>query len=264
MRKTGNAAGGEVRSWERRLFSLFCGTCYNTIMEKVLVAVLKCPEDLDILLREKWYRIPIKYAPKREYRVIAFYQNASFGARAKRIEYYGITGRTELCKRGELVKDGLRPDEKYIKVQILRTVKLKKPVINRTGMRVLFKYTVFSKLYSSADIGELFNIPDIDGPVEDMLKALRIKYKKEFTVTLKNKKRYRFDFALFTGGRIIDLECDGEKWHALKARRLYDAERDKALIAEGYEVVRLKESVIVEAPDLCFNRIKGLMPKGRA
>ncbi len=61
----------------------------------VLVAVLKTPRDLRLLLREKRYRIPLAFLPKRRFTHIAFYEpQTTFGKRGKRIAYYAkVTGR---------------------------------------------------------------------------------------------------------------------------------------------------------------------------
>lgn len=54
----------------------------------VLVGVLKNKRDLNILLTEKWYRIPVAHAPRRQFNYLAFYQPALFGRQGKCIRYY--------------------------------------------------------------------------------------------------------------------------------------------------------------------------------
>ena len=54
----------------------------------VLVGVLKDKRDLNILLTENWYRIPVAHAPTRQFKYLAFYQPALFGRQGKRIQYY--------------------------------------------------------------------------------------------------------------------------------------------------------------------------------
>ena len=61
----------------------------SKIMSKdgiVLVGVLKNKRDLGILLQKHWYRIPVRYLPKKKFDYIAFYQPLVFGRRGKRIE----------------------------------------------------------------------------------------------------------------------------------------------------------------------------------
>lgn len=229
-------------------------------MNKVLIAVLKTQRDLNILLEKQWYRIPKKYAPKRKYDIIAFYQPANFKERGKQIQYYGVVSSKHLCKRRELIDDGIDSEQIYYKVSFLRIVKLKNPIINENKLRVSFKYTTFGKLYSSSDLGELFNIPDIEKMVESILKELKLNYKREFVVKTNKGKSYRLDFCVFFKKEKIDIECDGEKWHSLKAQKIIDNKRDDDLKKMGFHVLRLKESEIVNgtAPTLIRLKTKSL------
>ncbi|MCD6578156.1 DUF559 domain-containing protein [bacterium] len=215
-------------------------------MNKVLIAVLKNKKDLEILLKEKWYRIPKKYAPKREYDIIAFYQPAKFKGNGKRIKYYGVVRSKRLCKRKELINDGIDPEKIYYKVTFLRIVQLEHPIINENKLRISFKYTNFGKLYSSKNLGELFDIPDIEGKIEGVLKALKLDYKREYIVKTKESKIYRLDFCVFINDVKIDIECDGEKWHALKQQKMIDNKRDHDLEKMGFKVLRLKEKEIIK------------------
>ncbi len=230
-------------------------------MNRVLIAVMKRPKDLDILLKEKWYRIPKKYAPKREYDIIAFYQPASFKERGKRIEYYGIVRSTRLCKRKELINDGINPDKIYYKVIFSRIIRLRHPILNENKLRVSFKYTTFGNLYSSKNLGELFDIPDIEGKIERILQELKLDYSREYVVKTHLGKIYRLDFCIFIEGEKIDLECDGEKWHSLKMQRIIDAKRDEELRDMGFKILRLKESEIVNDIDLCKKKINKTFSK---
>ena len=54
----------------------------------VLVGVLRDKRDLNILLKENWYRIPVAQAPRRRFDYLAFYQPLLFCHQGKRIRYY--------------------------------------------------------------------------------------------------------------------------------------------------------------------------------
>ncbi len=224
-------------------------------MNKILIAVLKAQRDQDILLKEKWYRIPVKYAPKHKYDIIAFYQPANFKESGKRIEYYGIVRSSKICKRKKLIKDGIRSDDQYYKISFFRIVKLKDPIVNDAKLRVSFKYTTFAKLYSSSNMGELFDVPDIEGMVEGILQKLKLSYKREYVVKATGNKRYRLDFAVFLKDKTIDIECDSEKWHSLKAQKLIDSKRNSDLRALGFEIIRLREDDIVNNKEACIKNI---------
>ena len=69
----------------------------------VLVGVLKNKSDLNILLKEKWYRIPKAHMLKRQFDYLAFYQPASFGRQGKRIQYYARVLNYQTIKRKDLL-----------------------------------------------------------------------------------------------------------------------------------------------------------------
>ena len=227
-------------------------------LKNVLIAVIKNKRDFDILLKEKWYRIPIKYAPKKKYDIIAFYQPASFKENGKRIEFYGIIKSYAIYKRSELIDEHIRENEKYYKILFKNIVKLKNPIINKNKMRISFKFTNLDKLMNSGNIGELFDIPDIEGKIEDVLKNMGINYKREFIVKTKNSKIYRLDFAVFYKDKKIDIECDGTKWHSIKSQRIIDEKRDIALRKLGWHILRLKEKDIVNNIHSCIRKINNL------
>ena len=63
----------------------------------VLVGVLKNRADLRILLRERWYRVPALFTPKRQFTHVAFYQPATFERGGKRIRYTPASRRERRC-----------------------------------------------------------------------------------------------------------------------------------------------------------------------
>jgi hypothetical protein len=56
----------------------------------VLVGIMNSRRDWDIVRRERWYRIPLKSAPRgiRAARFLAFYQTKVFGPERWAINYY--------------------------------------------------------------------------------------------------------------------------------------------------------------------------------
>lgn len=54
----------------------------------VLIGVVNRKKDLEIALKEHWYRMPLKYAPKKEADFLALYQTHRFGKMGKLINYY--------------------------------------------------------------------------------------------------------------------------------------------------------------------------------
>ncbi len=97
--------------------------------KNVLVGVLKSKNDLRILFREHWYRIPLAFAPQRRFTHIAFYQPTVFGKEGKRILYYARVLKKNIIPRIELLpKETRHPraNDNYLKITFRRIEKLRK------------------------------------------------------------------------------------------------------------------------------------------
>jgi hypothetical protein len=111
-------------------------------MKSVLVGVLKSTHDLEILLRKKWYRIPLAFVPKRRFTHVAFYEpKTGFGARGGRIRYYARVSRVTVQKRVELLpqeRAHCRAQDDYLKCSFRKIEKLARPVRNSIPRRGFF------------------------------------------------------------------------------------------------------------------------------
>ena len=58
---------------------------------------------------------------------------------------------------------------------------------------------------------------------------------------------------------LLNIECDGEKWHSIRSQRLKDSLRDRNLRKEGWSILRLKEKDIVNNLQKCIDRIEKKM-----
>ena len=74
----------------------------------VLVSVLKAPRDLGILLKKKWYRIPLEKAPRKKFDYLAFYQPASFGRNGGKIKYFAKPKEVTRVRRVDLLPEEVR------------------------------------------------------------------------------------------------------------------------------------------------------------
>ena len=225
----------------------------------VLIGVLKNRRDLKLLLKKKQYRIPALSMPRRKAGYIAFYQPSALGRQGRMIKRYARIINCEIVKRKFIVPgepDHPRADDDYYLLSLDDICELHSPVRNKSRTRVTFGFTTVAKLLKARTVLELFDVP----PIEDLLsKALaegRIKALKEHTFSLPGRKKYRLDFAVFCRKGLLDIECDGEKWHLRKTQAKKDAERDRALRNEGWAILRLKEREIVGNIDRCMDRIK--------
>jgi len=241
----------------------------------VLVAVVKNRRDLNLVLKEKWYRIPEKYAPKQKFsagggsasggKYLAFYGPLS-GKLGGKINYYAsIKKITRTARRELLPKETAHPraGNLYLRFELGKIYKLSRPIKNKSRRRVSFGFTALSRLKKSKDILDLYDVPPIEEIFEKALKkALKNTeaiYIREYTIS-KNKKRYRLDFAIFyASSKKIAIECDGTKSHSLPAQKLKDRAKDKFLRANGWQVLRFTEKEIVEDVENCISELKILI-----
>ena len=225
----------------------------------VFIGVLKTPEDLSLLLRDRWYRIPADSAPGRAFRYMAFYQPASFGKDSGKIRYYAAVRSRFCARRLELLPDDpLHPaaEKLYIRYELGPPRELERPVQNSGRERLTFAYTTLRRLKSARDLHGLFGVPPLEKILHADLKRAGLGFAPEHMVLENNRCRYRLDFAVFCGGGKLDIECDGRRWHALAAVKKRDALRDAWLAGRGWTILRLSENDILRHRVRAMARIR--------
>jgi len=226
--------------------------------DMVLIGVLKNRRDLNLVLRKKWYRIPLLHAPKRKAGFIAFYQPSIFGRFGKRIRYYAKIKDFDIVKRREILPqetDHSMADEDYYLMNFEEIKKLSRPIINKNRMRISFGFTTLRRLLKAKTMLELFDIPPIEEMLSQALAGSDIKASREYTFSMHNGKKYRLDFVIFCKSKPLNIECDGERSHSHRFQRMRDTLRDKDLKKEGWSILRLKEKDIVWNIEKCINKI---------
>ena len=128
--------------------------------DRVLVTYLPKRADFDLLLRDGWYRIPQKHAPKglfAEY--YAFYFGRDFGEDKWTIQYYAPQLGRELLTRRDLLPaepDHTRADEYYLKVQLGPLKQLPRPIVSLRWRRITFIHTTWDRFLDASEINDLF------------------------------------------------------------------------------------------------------------
>ncbi|KKS38305.1 MAG: hypothetical protein A3G49_06205 [Candidatus Sungbacteria bacterium RIFCSPLOWO2_12_FULL_41_11] len=229
----------------------------------VLVCVLKNKRDLDVLMAEKWYRIPAAYMPGHKFKYLAFYQPVSFGRRGKRILYYAEVLNCRIAKRKNLLpKEARHPraENFYLKIRIGKIKKLPEQIRNVMPRRISFGFTTLEHLLKSKNILELYNIAETEKIMEKGLRMARIKSVSQYNVKCGNK-RFRLDFAVFCKKGAIAVECDNKKAHSGKARVKKDKIKNALLKQCGWTIMRFSESKIVSDLDGCILQVKKAVGK---
>lgn len=218
----------------------------GTVNKDVLIAYLPSAEDLKILYKNKWYRIPadIKIVPQMvkngTIKLIAFYQPRSFEKDAFSVRYYGRVQKIEIKKRKYLFpKEPIneKSENKYYKIRIDKLYRLPQSIKSLRHRRILFITTTFDRFNHADEINELF----YESPLEEILwkqfKQGKFYAERQFLETIKDNN-FILDFAVFCKERNINVECDGDKYHTKKQDVKKDKKRDNLLESVGWSVLR--------------------------
>ncbi len=226
---------------------------------EVLVAIINRPADLEIVREQGWYRIPVKSAPKRwPPHWLAFYQPKVFKGEAYSVNYYGRVTQIRIACREEMFPNeppSDRTGKQYYQVFLEHLERRERPIVSQRLRRIVFISTTGAKFAAATEINDLYD----DSPLEDALwqelKRMSIPAERQMDFSAE-KARYLLDFAIYcTHGR-IDVETDGDTWHADKDRIPLDNERNNALGAQGWQVLRFNGQQIREGlADYCIPKI---------
>ena len=220
---------------------------------QVLVAILNSPRDMVLARDQHWYRIPVssvrkwlraRWPPKW----LAFYQTKVFGSEAYAVHYYARVIDVRRVYRRELFPeegDEERRRRRYYKIMLEPLQKLERPIQSRRWRRIVFVPTTWRKFVSAVEINDLYD----ESPLEDILwsglKSWRIPAERQRLVTV-NRENFFLDFAIYCGHGKLDVETDGDTWHANPERSGEDNLRDNSLKTVGWNVVRFNTQRIRE------------------
>jgi len=128
--------------------------------DRVLVAVMNRPRDLEIAQRERWYRLPESKAPAGAFtEYVAFYFTAAFGEHKWAIHYYARRLGHELVTRRELLPDEAdhpRARERYYKLQLGPLQRREPPIVSLRWRRIAFIRTTWDRFQAAGEINDLF------------------------------------------------------------------------------------------------------------
>ena len=128
--------------------------------DRVLVAVMTRPEDLQTACDQGWYRVPEDKAPRGVFfEYIAFYFTAGFGDKGYAVHHYARRLGHELVTRRELLPD--EPDhpragKQYYKLQLGPLQRREPPIVSRRWRRITFIHTTWDRFEAAEEINDLF------------------------------------------------------------------------------------------------------------
>lgn len=106
-----------------------------------------------------------------------------------------------------------KSQRRYYQVFLGEIKKLPAPILSRRWRRIVFIPTTWSKFLNAYEINDLYD----DSPLEDRLwvefKRHEIPAERQEFITIKEKS-YALDFAIYCDKGSVDVETDGDTWHA--------------------------------------------------
>ncbi|HZB96788.1 MAG TPA: DUF559 domain-containing protein [Herpetosiphonaceae bacterium] len=220
---------------------------------EVLVAILNNLLDFAVARDEHWYRIPVDSAHKRlrerwPPQWVAFYQTQVFGSEAHAVNYYAEVLDIREVFRWQLFPDQ-PPDQKskrrYYQLILSPLIQLPQPIFSRRLRRIVFIPTTWQKFVNAAEINDLYDESPLEDRLWTALTRLGISAERQEFVKVKGRS-YALDFALYCVQGKLDLETDGDIWHANPQRIPLDNLRDNDLETAGWKLLRFNTHQIRE------------------
>jgi len=230
---------------------------------EVLVAIINNKLDFAILREQLWYRIPIssveKWIKERWHpKWLAFYQTIAFGAEKHAINYFAEVLEIREVRRSQLFPNEPRDEKshkRYYQVFLKQIQILPKPIYSRRYRRIIFIPTTWEKFIDASEINDLFDESSLEDKLWAEFKRHSIPAERqEFVIA--RKKDYALDFAVYCAKGNIDIETDGDFWHANPEKAEQDNLRDHDLNTEGWKILRFSEKQIHEqAASYCVKTV---------
>ncbi len=225
-----------------------------------LVAVITRRKDWEILKRQHWYRIPVQTAPEgvEDIRFIAWYQTAVFGPDRWQVKWYAKVRGVHRVRRIVLLTDeplSPRAQDEYYRVSVDDLLLLPYPIPSRRMRRIVFIPTSLERLFMAEEINDLFRTSPIEDRLYFRLRELGYEPERQFLVR-ESGRGYLLDMALLTADSKLAIECDGERYLAGREKAACDRQKDNALAAAGWRIVRFSGSEIVGNTAECVRVVR--------
>jgi len=225
-----------------------------------LVAIVNDKRDLAIVQNQSWYRIPVSSVEKwlKERwppQWLALYQTKVFGDEAYSVNYYARVLDIRTVQRWQLFPNEPRDKKSYqtyYQLILGPLEKLRSPILSQRWRRIVFIPTTWQKFINASGINDLYD----ESPLEDRLwaefKKHNIPAERQEFITV-SQQNYALDFAIYCVSGGIDVETDGDSWHANPQKAAEDNVRDNALETVGWKVIRFSTHHIQEqAEEYCI------------
>jgi very-short-patch-repair endonuclease len=220
---------------------------------EVLVAIIKDHKDFLLAHEQHWYRVPVDSQRKMlgdrwPPNWLAFYQPSVFGDEKYAIRYYTRVVNIRQKFRWELFPN--EPDHphakwRYHQLHLEPLRELPQPIFSRRQRRITFIPTTWQKFIGAAEINDLYGESSLEDRLWEEFKRLDIQAERQHWVSVGNRN-YRLDFAIYCARGPLDVETDGDEWHANPEKAVQDNLRDNDLESIGWQQLRFTTRQIQE------------------
>ena len=212
---------------------------------RLLVAIVNNQRDFAIARNQHWYRVPVSSANKwlKDHWPpdwLAFYQTKVFGAEAHSVSYYSQVTMVRRVYRWQLFPNeplNEKSNRQYYQLFLGPLKNLPNPILSRRWRRIVSIPTTWVKLTNAMEINDLYHGSPLEDQLWAELKRHRIPAERQEFVTVE-KQNYALDFSVYCATGKVDVETDGDTWHAYPESAAQDNLRDNALEAVGWKVLR--------------------------
>ncbi len=225
----------------------------TTARRDVLVGIVNNVRDFTIARDSHWYRIPCSSVEKwlaKSWppRWLAFYQTKVFGRESHSVTYYSQVQDVRQVSRWQLFPDQPRDtksEQPYYQLLLGPMQRLPEPILSRRFRRIVFIPTTWEKFNNALEINDLFDGSPLEDRLWTVFKRLKISAERQEFVAL-DADFAALDFAIYCARGKIDVETDGDSWHANPEKAAQDNRRDNALKMIGWMVLRFSTVQVVE------------------
>ncbi len=179
---------------------------------RVLVAVINRPRDLDIAREQGWYRIPVARAPRRVGADwVAFYLTGAFPPDlGHHVTFYAPIFAYRLATRVELLPQEAahpRAQNRYFKLEIGALQTLDHPIPSHKLRRITFIPTTLPRLFAAREINDLWDKGRGQDALWAALKAGGIDAERHVEL-YESGVRYDADFVIECAAAPVIIFCD--------------------------------------------------------
>ncbi len=228
---------------------------------RVLVAIMNNVPAFERARDEHWYHIPVDKAEKWvgdrwPPQWLAFYVTKEFGNEAHAVRHYARVREVRRVLRGEILRDKrAKARVPYYQLMLDPLEQLPRSIPSRRSRKINFIPTTWAKFTAADEINDLFD----ESPLEDLLwtqlKRRRISAERQEFVDAADGS-YALDFAIYCVSGKLDVETDGDEYHANPTRSQADNVRNNYLETKGWRILRFTTAQIRERmTEECIERI---------